>query len=148
MEIGMFGSCDSEENLVSLGKELMPDKSVWAAVGLAWWDEKPNWTGDGNKVLCNGIGNLCKWGFCSFIGKTYRVSFNLIITSGVLRYIGNSMLVLHSGYNCIDYAGQGDGVNGYFYNVGFVGNVSDLSVREISGGGLSSNMVGNPVELP
>lgn len=67
---------------IGFGTEVMPDVSVWAASGLAWWSSKDAcWSGDNTKIIINGNGGIQKLNILT-IGDKYRIEIDATLTAG------------------------------------------------------------------
>lgn len=153
MEIGIFGSFNSEDKGVSLGPELVVNGGFDTDTA---WTKGAGVTILGSKLVVNTSGVCDTYqGIGSKFGSKYFVSFEV---SGY--FSGNGQVTLGYGVGADKISFNGSG----FYSgiirpratlsnsllitclVAAVFNVDNVSVRGVSGD-LGANMVGDPVEF-
>lgn len=123
-----------------LGDELVPAASVYAAVGLAWWNYVgANWSGDGVKLTSGSLPGLPlqKLNFWE-PGETYRVTVEVNWISGWFEVFDGftyTYYVNSSGVHVFDVTPSipppNDGSHLYLDSSSFFGDVLSLSIRKV-----------------
>jgi len=131
---------DKSQGLV-LGPELVTNGDF--SSGSAGWSTPAGWSisgGQANAAVASGFADLRGATNIASIGKTYRVSFTVSVTSGGVRlYFGGvtsaTTLTTSGAYSFIITASAADYVAIIPYGSGgsFTGTIDNISVRELPG---------------
>ena len=114
----------------------MINQATWAAVGLAYWNNKSNCTGTGTKITITGGGVYLRKSSFWDNAKKYRVKTTWVVNSGTVNnfYVSvlNGVISASGEYTTYYTPGSSAGVKDCeAYSTAFTGELTAVSIKEI-----------------